>query len=183
MGRTSTNGHFTTSWDRGQPPLVPYVNLGFEDGNLAILTGTCYFLVHKGLLCRHSKVIDEMIKGADISDLLEGRPVLMFDEQPWEMSQLLQMLYDGGYVSYDMDHISALLSPFRMNSSFPRLDAAGFTMISSLLRLVTKLKIQHLREDLLRNLADQWPSTLSQWEFRDMDEADHRNRESRAHPM
>ena len=70
--------------------------LCFEDGNIAVLCGHKYFLVHKSVLFRHSTVLEELGQSS-ISDahahVLEGRPVLRLSHTPEEVYVLLKCLY------------------------------------------------------------------------------------------
>lgn len=82
--------------------LTRHPNLSFDDGNFAIVTGDFYFLVHRGLLCRHSAVLKEaseeltnMTINASQRFELEGRPALRLQESPDDMSNFLLALYDG----------------------------------------------------------------------------------------
>ncbi len=73
-------------------------DLSFPDGNVVVLTGHQYFVVHQGLLFRHSSVLKEM--SDDLSSIdtqyLEGRPVLQLPQTPDDMYYFLRVLY--GYV-------------------------------------------------------------------------------------
>jgi hypothetical protein len=72
-------------------------DLCFNDGNLAVLTGGNYFLVHKGLLCRHSGPLSHTIETLESgqSRFIEGRGVLELPETPTEVYYFLLALYDG----------------------------------------------------------------------------------------
>lgn len=91
----STNMHFATKISTETPARHP--DLCFNDGNIAILTGGYYFLVHEGLLCRHSEVLDKLAKGLDRTQarLVEGRNTLQLGDSPEAMSNFLLALYDG----------------------------------------------------------------------------------------
>jgi hypothetical protein len=73
------------------------LSLSFEDGNVAILAGKSYFLVHRGFLSRQSEYLAELTK--DIYSCptmtLEGRPVLHLSDSPDDISLLLHSMYDG----------------------------------------------------------------------------------------
>ncbi|KAJ6593865.1 hypothetical protein B0H19DRAFT_1205276 [Mycena capillaripes] len=137
-------------------PTAPtrHPDLSFPDGNLAILTGSVYFLVHKGLLCRHSVPFQQATKALDLrSKQLEGRPILQLVDSPHDMGHFLSALYDG---------ILAL-----------KLDAPNFPVIDVLLRLTTKYQVKHLRASLLREIQrTQWPVRLAQWEIREAEATD-----------
>lgn len=72
-------------------------SLSFEDGNVAILAGKSYFLVHRGFLSRQSEYLAELTKDlhARPTMTLEGRPVLHLPDSPDDISLLLHSMYDG----------------------------------------------------------------------------------------
>ena len=72
-------------------------SLSFEDGNVALLAGQCYFLVHRGFLSRHSEYLAERTRdnGSHSTMTLEGRPVLHLPDSPDDISLLLHSMYDG----------------------------------------------------------------------------------------
>ncbi|KAK0455458.1 uncharacterized protein EV420DRAFT_1553764 [Desarmillaria tabescens] len=141
----SVNQYIPTKFTPSRHP-----GLCFNDGNIAILTGQYYFLIHQGLLCRHSPALDCAIKALDStcsSARLEGRPVLHLDDSPDEMYHFLSALYDG------VSHI--------------KYTNKTFSKVSSLLRLCTHYQVGHLRQELLRGLSATWPTTLQGWDARE----------------
>ncbi|KAF4598027.1 hypothetical protein EYR38_006421 [Pleurotus pulmonarius] len=120
--------------------------LTFEDGNLAILAGEFYFLVHQGLISRHSAPLAAAILEPS-ADRLEGRPVLCVSESPEDMLHFLTALYDG-------------VSSFQY-------DNTGFPLVAIVLTLATKYDVKHLRNDLLRELRVSWPVSLLRWDERE----------------
>ncbi|KAL0956682.1 hypothetical protein HGRIS_002810 [Hohenbuehelia grisea] len=125
--------------------------LSFDDGNLAVLAGDSFFLVHQGLIARHSAPIDSAIKQLYLhgppAHFLEGRPVLHLDDPPNDMLLFLLAIYDGvSSVSYDKH---------------------GFADAAAVLRLATKYEVKHLRADILRGLSFYWPTDLDQWDLRE----------------
>jgi hypothetical protein len=80
-------------------PLQPtrFTGLCFDDGNLAILSGQEYFLVYRGLLCRHSAPFASMIKSMETKSQrsLEGRPVLELPDPSKDLYAFLLALHDG----------------------------------------------------------------------------------------
>jgi len=97
-GDPSTNEH-SGSGIPGEKtgPLSRHSDICFDDGNLAVLTGNVYFLVHQGLLCRRSKVFEKLAKGLSDRHIftLERRSVLHLQDSPEDMAQFLLALYDG----------------------------------------------------------------------------------------
>ena len=73
------------------------LSLSFEDGNVAILAGKSYFIVHRGFLSRQSGYLAELTKDivACPTMTLEGRPVLHLPDSPDDISLLLHSMYDG----------------------------------------------------------------------------------------
>jgi hypothetical protein len=72
-------------------------SLSFEDGNVAILAGKSYFLVHRGFLSRQSEYLAGLTKDnySCPTMMLEGRPVLHLSDSPDDISLLLHSMYDG----------------------------------------------------------------------------------------
>ncbi|KAF5386231.1 hypothetical protein D9615_002672 [Tricholomella constricta] len=124
-------------------------DLCFNDGNLAVLTGGNYFLVHQGLLCRHSAPLARTIEAVEGKQarFLEGRLVLELAEASNDVYYFLLALYDG---------ISTL-----------KYDVNDFGVVSAILQLATTYEVKHLRTDILRGLSSAWPRTLAQWELRE----------------
>ncbi|PSS37870.1 hypothetical protein PHLCEN_2v338 [Hermanssonia centrifuga] len=122
-------------------------DLSFPDGNVVLLTGHQYFVVHQGLLFRHSSVLKEMSDELSSIDVqyLEGRPVLQLPHTPDDMYYFLRVLY--GLASYN--------------------DTLHFPVTSALLRLSTLYKVESIRADVLQRLLLSWPLNLSQWEARE----------------
>ncbi|KAJ6609880.1 hypothetical protein B0H10DRAFT_1812617 [Mycena sp. CBHHK59/15] len=149
----STNRHDIQHSTQSAPTRHP--DLYFPDGNIAVLTGSLYFLVHNGLLCRHSVPLQQATKAlqVDLRTQLEGRPVLQLPESSHDMHHFLSALYDG---------LSAV-----------KFDPPNFAVVAALLRLTTKYQVKHLRTSLLLDLQRlQWPVRLAQWETREADATD-----------
>ena len=136
----------------------------FEDGNLSIVAGRQYFIVHRGLLCRHSEVLRVRIESIKTNDerLLEGLAVLYLDDSPEDLAHFLRALY--GYVASPCFHSNATDC---MRSLSHDTNAEDFVVISAVLRLATNYGVETLRETVLRTLSLSWPSTLQLWEVRE----------------
>jgi len=97
----STNRYFGTNepskTQAEQPPPSRHPDLCFNDGNLAVLTGGNYFLVHQGLLCRHSAPLASAVQTLEgkHARFLEGRLVLELSESSNDVYYFLLALYDG----------------------------------------------------------------------------------------
>ncbi|KAG2148312.1 hypothetical protein BD769DRAFT_1411466 [Suillus cothurnatus] len=122
--RHSSNVHMTIHM------ASKHTDLYFNDGNIILLAGMSYFLVHQGLLARHSEVLDELMRSMDDTPTLEDHA----------------LTYNRSFVTYDSE---------------------GFPTLSGLLRMLTKYKVHHLRNDILRGLSNYWPTTLTQWDTRE----------------
>jgi hypothetical protein len=101
-GDFSSNAHTTPrveADERFEPSYeIPsrHPELCFEDGNIAVLCGHQYFLVHRSVLFRHSTVLRDMAQSS-FSDkemqLLEGQSILRLLHTPEEVYTLLKFLY------------------------------------------------------------------------------------------
>lgn len=122
--------------------------LSFEDGNLAVLCGHQYFLIHRSILSHHSSVLaklTESIAKEDVSQSLEGRPILRLPHAPDEVYILLRYIY--GLSEYS--------------------ETNDFRVLAILLTLATKYKIESLRAKALKQILVSWPTTLAQWDIRE----------------
>ena len=79
------------------PTPSRHTDLCFNDGNLAVFAGQTYFLVHRGLLCRHSTPLSRMIETLESHQprYIEGRLVLELSEPSNDVYHFLLALYDG----------------------------------------------------------------------------------------
>ena len=86
------------------PPTVIFgsgmqrrLSLSFEDGNVAIVAGKSYFLVHRGFLSRQSQYLAGLTEDSYSCPtmMLEGRPVLHLSDSADDISLLLHSMYDG----------------------------------------------------------------------------------------
>ncbi|KAJ3505000.1 hypothetical protein NMY22_g17732 [Coprinellus aureogranulatus] len=121
--------------------------LSFEDGNLALLAEDRYFIIHQGLLCRHSQVMQQMLVESTDTRRLFDRPVLELDEKWTDLGCFLGALYDG-------------VTPLT-----PSIE--DWAIVSAILRLGTKYGVAHLRTELLRKLSPTWPRNLLAWDMRE----------------
>ncbi|KZT11079.1 uncharacterized protein LAESUDRAFT_643958 [Laetiporus sulphureus 93-53] len=126
---------------------VRHPELSFEDANVAIVAGRQYFLVHQGVLCRHSPALRKQLgcKGSFGGKMIEGCPVLTLQDAPEDVGYFLQALY--GF--------------------FPKLEGKDFSITSALLRISTKYAVAELRKEVIRVLTLSWPTTLALWEARE----------------
>jgi hypothetical protein len=102
---TRASSDFSTNRHAAKPQEIEaptrHSDICFEDGNLAVLTGSYYTLVHQGVLSRRSDTLRKLIKkcldGGENVRFLEGRPVLHLQDSPDDCGRFLQALYDGMY--------------------------------------------------------------------------------------
>lgn len=73
--------------------------LCFHDATVALLARGFHFLVHAGLLARHSPVLADAFKVTATPDYFQGQPVLEVNDESQDMAFFLLALYDGTYVS------------------------------------------------------------------------------------
>lgn len=114
----SSNRHSIVLEEPGTPTRHP--DISFEDGNLAIVSGTYYFLVHRKVLSQHSDKLDKLVESlrSDDTPLVEGRPVLPLDDSPEDLSYFLQVLYGFVFLTedfgnYKSSHRIQVLLPYR----------------------------------------------------------------------
>lgn len=104
-----TDDFSTNRFSGTNEPAKPHVehpvpsrhpDLCFNDGNLAVLASGHYFLVHQGLLCRHSAPLAAIVKTLEGKQtrFLEGRVVLELPDASNDVFYFLLALYDGMYV-------------------------------------------------------------------------------------
>ncbi|CDO76729.1 hypothetical protein BN946_scf184796.g23 [Trametes cinnabarina] len=141
----SSNRHATPPQEHIIPTRHP--ELCFPDGNLAVVTGKHYFIVHRGILSRHSEVFGRRIEelDPDRAPRLDGLVAMILDDRAEDFVHFLRALCG---LSYD----SA---------------AEGFAVRSAILRLSTKYEVSLLRENTLRKLSAAWPTSLRMWETRE----------------
>lgn len=191
MDDFSTNRHAENNVRIDSTMSLPtrHPDLSFSDGNIVLVAGDFYFNVHKGLLCRHSTPLSEIIHNLEAEDkhpcLIEGNVVLELDDNPKDLCRFLMALYDGVYVFlFISSTLQVYLNDFRSGIKH---DNQDFENVSALLRLATKYGVDHIRNDILRGMSVIWPKTLSAWEFREADATDatgvYKPRAIYPHPM
>lgn len=74
---------------------IKHTDLSFKDGNIVLLAGTSYFLVHQGILSRHSQILDQLMCTMDSSPALEGHPILTLPDSSADVAHFLKAIYDG----------------------------------------------------------------------------------------
>ncbi|TFY54193.1 hypothetical protein EVJ58_g9001 [Rhodofomes roseus] len=142
----SSNRHATPNLQEFEVP-VRHPELCFDDGNLAVVTGRQYFLVHQGLLCHHSPILRSQVDALRPGHActLEGRPALALPDTPEDVACFLKALYGCAL----------------------GLESKEFTDVSALLRMSTKYGVDDLRKEVLQVLLLSWPTSLALWEDRE----------------
>lgn len=89
----SSNRHLTVVEEFEVP--IRHPDISFEDGNLAIIAGGYYFLVHQRVLCHHSQELGKLVASLrpERAQLIEGRITLSLDDSPEDMAYFLRVLY------------------------------------------------------------------------------------------
>ncbi|KAF9042326.1 hypothetical protein BJ165DRAFT_1416003 [Panaeolus papilionaceus] len=162
--------------DSRKEPLPPerFSNLlrsdfWFGDGNIVIVAGSAAFKVHRGQLERHSEIFSDLFAVPQPLDqeLIDGCPFVELQDSPSDVFYFLGALYDGLYFKH------------------PR--STDFVAIAAVLRLSTKYLVEHLRQRCLARLNKDWPTTLLEWDTRELNCTDEDSRyvprEHLAHPI
>ncbi|KAI0315221.1 hypothetical protein OF83DRAFT_1062495 [Amylostereum chailletii] len=127
--------------------LVSRPSMSFDDGNLVLVACGSYFLVHRGVLCRHSAGLAALIYALADGCTLDGHPTLELQESAHDISILLHALYDGfSHVYQNQERI--------MRIAFV------------LLNLGITYQIPRLIEEAPDVLLHAWPTSLLQWDHR-----------------
>lgn len=81
----------------GEATLEPHTAFWFTDGNVVLVAQTTAFKVHRGVLSRHSPIFTELFIQSDPMDaeLIDGAPVITLEDDPHEVSDLLDVMYHG----------------------------------------------------------------------------------------
>ncbi|KAJ3558799.1 hypothetical protein NM688_g714 [Phlebia brevispora] len=119
-------------------------SLWFEDGNVVLQAENTLFRVHQSMLSRNSEVFDGMfsVPRPDDTEQLEGIPVVKLYDDPYELADFLDVLYNG--------------VKFQSHSHKPH-----YVVIQSLLRLSSKYCVDYLRSEALFQLERMFPADIS----------------------
>lgn len=69
--------------------------LSFSDGNTAVEAADTIFILHRGVLARYSKPLEDAINALDPTEQINDCPVLHLDENPNDLAHFLLAIYDG----------------------------------------------------------------------------------------
>ncbi|KAJ3558149.1 hypothetical protein NM688_g1092 [Phlebia brevispora] len=119
--------------DSPEPPEPKrHEKLWFEDGNVVLQAGDTMFRVYRGMLCNASVIFRDMFSMPQPpeGETIEGVPHVKLHDSPWELADLLDVLYDG--------------KQFVKQSTKPR-----WTVVQSLYRLGSKYEVLDLRDAAL----------------------------------
>ncbi|KAG2010489.1 hypothetical protein CC2G_013310 [Coprinopsis cinerea AmutBmut pab1-1] len=119
----------------------------FEDGNIVLQVENVQFCVHKGVLTRHSVVLDAMISvlRPAIGDAqVDGRPLVRLWGNAVDWVLVLGQLYDG----------------FKQRLDSPIMQ---FPLVRAMIQLGYRYDFQVLKEKGLEYLSQVYPSTLAEF--------------------
>ncbi|KAH8828408.1 hypothetical protein DL96DRAFT_1528184 [Flagelloscypha sp. PMI_526] len=142
----STNRHSSI------PPssnTLPHQEFSFPDGNLLVVSSAQSFLVHQGVLARHSTLLASLINDAAnrLSNDSSKIPHIEMPHNPLHTLYFLQALYDGLYGVKG--------------------DPSNFLRAAPLLLMASEYGVQHIRDQILRTLSSAWPDNLHDWDVRE----------------
>lgn len=163
--------------------------LWFPDGNVVLQTDTYLFRVHKSVLSLHSSVFKGMFElptaeggksdDAMVDDaagmepeLYEGVPlVVLVGDKGEDIAHVLRTVYDHGYVitflKYEYYTNRGNISRYYISRS----DDHPLGKITALLLLSTKYDFGSIRRDVIGHLLKHYPTTLSEFDAVDDDDA------------
>lgn len=98
LGNLLRGAPFSRTMDADLSTNRTHPALCFYDATVAIFAGGCHFLVHAGLLARHSPVLAETFKDTAPPNHFRGQPVFEVKDSAQDMAFFLLALYDGTYV-------------------------------------------------------------------------------------
>ena len=77
----------------------------FEDGNVEITCGGTVFRVHSSIISFSSCTLRDLLSPSTLLDapMPEGRPRIVFTDNPEDFVVLLKMIYTPGFVSHPLD--------------------------------------------------------------------------------
>lgn len=91
--------YLDTSTDEGPAKPARHPDYYFADGNIVLVAGDVTFRVHSGILCRHSKVFNDVIDPSHPrnvqQEIIDGCPCARLDDNPEDLAVILDCLYDG----------------------------------------------------------------------------------------
>ncbi|KAI0318887.1 hypothetical protein OF83DRAFT_1170710 [Amylostereum chailletii] len=136
------------------PPRTRYTSLWFADGNVVLLCSAAQgdmdetaFRIHRSILSHHSKVFKDMFsvgEGAnEDSDMMDGCPVVRVQDKADDMANLLRRLYS-------LESREVRKSP-------------SLELISSIMGLASKYIMEGLRQELVDDLLNIFPTSLDDY--------------------
>ncbi|KLO07213.1 hypothetical protein SCHPADRAFT_1001827 [Schizopora paradoxa] len=144
--RTSESSSSNDDGKRTGPQ--PHDKLWFDDGNIVLATEVHLYRVYKGMLVKHSMVLNNMFEiptGDANTERWEDVPMVqMVGDKDEEVSALLEALYDRHF----QDTVCGLELP----------------TLSSLLSISTKYDFNEIRADVMKRLVTLFPNELEQVE-------------------
>jgi len=118
----------------------------FEDGNVSIVCEGILFRAHTSVLCFNSPVFRELLsfQNLALANRFNGSPCIHLSDSEEDFSTLLKVLYDPGFLG--------------------RRKTPNFPIYSAILRMTTKYKIPSVRDQLLVDLDEAYPTAFEAYE-------------------
>ncbi|TCD60632.1 hypothetical protein EIP91_009749 [Steccherinum ochraceum] len=145
----AVEGQGTSSGDvsyQAQPSLkFEHGDIWYDDGNVILVAGAVGFKVYRGVLYRLSEVFREIFDQRESTreqHTFDGCPAIVLLDTAQDLLCLLSTLYDDASRYFSEQH------RLRLNE------------VSSMIRLGTKYKLQHVRNEAIRRLNQCFPVTL-----------------------
>lgn len=149
--------------------------LWHEDGNVVIVTVSMLFRVHQNTLCDQSSVLKALVvlsQAEQKSDEANGTQCqnqnktdyIQLNDDPADVEQLLFSLYDPKCVRLPLLSL-CICQTYAMMSRCVDPAQVSFMHVSVWLRLGTKYKVAHLRDEAIRRLSVCYPTTLQAFDL------------------
>ncbi|KAG9016793.1 hypothetical protein FRB90_002126 [Tulasnella sp. 427] len=135
-------------FDPDQPPPGPESEEEEFDPEPKPIKATTWFKCHTFQIRRHSEVLARIMdtQERDGVEIVDGLPVISLDDDPRDILNLLNFIYNS-------DIVPAL--PFRQST---------FETLSSILRLTPKYSLRRITPLAKRRLQEEWPRDIEEWD-------------------
>ncbi|RPD82271.1 hypothetical protein L226DRAFT_607426 [Lentinus tigrinus ALCF2SS1-7] len=123
--------------------------LWFQDGNVVLVAQSRAFRVHRSILSRHSEIFSNLFaipppSSPDLTEQLDGLPVIPVSDSAHDFKHLLHALYDGS-------------SYLKHGEPIP------FAVLAALARLAHKYQLDELLAGACGRLASVFSADFDQW--------------------
>ncbi|KAH8080701.1 hypothetical protein BXZ70DRAFT_1012459 [Cristinia sonorae] len=125
--------------------IVDYQNhptLYFEDGNTILSCASTLFCVHRTIVSKHSPVLKILVESN--ARMLRGLKHIVMKETADDVEALLNVIYEG------------------LRIDIPNITVESAPLISNVLRMCTKYKIDRPCAEILQHIKNEWPSDLKE---------------------